>query len=133
PVRLIRGRPAYNPNQSYGAWGAAANAGQGGGGNPTPNIWGNDVGGWLGGTPSRSQQNSDFLSNTSSGLPAPNQTVYRNWVRLPQSTRDLALSGWESQGYDRGDVQNTISQLGPGTADQGGVGVRRGTYGRVAV
>lgn len=42
------------------------------------------------------------------GLPAPNQLVSTNFLQLPESTQQLILAGFESQGFDPGDVLNTI-------------------------
>lgn len=46
-------------------------------------------------------------------LPAPNQIVARNWMRLPNSSREFLLGTYEALGYDPGDVEETIQRTAP--------------------
>lgn len=74
----------------------------------------------VGGLPNARANYQAFLARTKAALPNPNRIVPREWMALPQSTRDLLLGAYESLGWSPDDVQYITRQLLPGN-----VGVRR--------
>jgi hypothetical protein len=55
----------------------------------------------------------DSASGFLAGLPDPNKIVSREFVRLPKSSQDFAMAGYEAKGYDPNDVRNTILKTLP--------------------
>lgn len=49
-------------------------------------------------------------------LPDPNKIIPSEWLRLPKSTRDFLISGYENKGFNGSDILDTISKLLPGSA-----------------
>jgi hypothetical protein len=58
----------------------------------------------------------DLSQQYLSALPAPNQIVGRNWLRLPESTRSFMLGGYEAKGYDPNDILWMVQNSLPGKA-----------------
>jgi hypothetical protein len=48
-----------------------------------------------------------------SALPAPNQIVARNWMRLPKSSQEFLLGTYEALGYDPDDVEEAVQRTTP--------------------
>lgn len=70
-----------------------------------------DAGPVAGGAPARLRALSQRYIGA---LPAPNKIVSREWLRLPESTRQFLLGGYEAKGYDPSDVLFTIRNTLPG-------------------
>jgi hypothetical protein len=64
-------------------------------------------------------QSQQDLAQMQGTLVAPNQMAPQTWNALQPSQQQMALSVWESQGYDRTDAENLFKQSLPKYATQG--------------
>ena len=68
----------------------------------------------------------EWAQALSGGLPNPNQFNLKNYTRMSPTQRAMLLSAYESQGWEKADVQHMIQQSSPLGAV--GTGGQTGTY-----
>jgi len=77
-------------------------------------TWGSGIGiGTQETTPAQQQQATGNGTNMYGNMPAPNQVAAQSWKNLAPSQQQMMLGQWESQGWDKGDVQALMNQALP--------------------
>ena len=79
-------------------------------------AWGSGIGiGQQGMTPDQAQQATGNGTNMGGAynMPAPNQIAPQSWNNFTPTQQQLMLGNWESQGWDKSDVQSLYNQSLP--------------------
>lgn len=106
----VAGQPYTGPGGGQLGQPNVYTGGQGSYGQGTGQVWGSGIG--VGQQALTAEQQAQATGN-GTNLPAPNQVAAQSWRNFAPSQQQLMLGQWESQGWDKNDVQALMNQSLP--------------------